>query len=388
MKLAIFGNKPTFETTLHVGRPNVGNGRKLHKALDAILDSKWLTNDGPYVQMLEAKIRDTLGVMHCVAVANATLGLEIAARALFDEGKIIVPSFTFIASAHALEWAGFEPVFADIDPRTHQLDPECVEAMITEDTVGILGVHVWGTACAPLTLETIAKRHGIKVFFDAAHAFECSHLGTPIGHFGECEVFSLHATKFFNSFEGGLITTNDGELAGKLRKMRNFGFACDASHNIVSAGTNAKMSEIHAAAGLVNLESLQGFINRNRDNYHCYKHHLNTIDGIWFYSHPFTSNYQYVVIEVVKGLTADMLKDILWAENIRARRYFYPPCHEAAPYRGRYNLPNTDLVSSRVLTLPTGMAVDRQDIMRICEIIGYCMENAEEIAERLKDVET
>jgi len=380
--LAIFGNKPAFDTILHVGRPNIGDRAKLHEALDKMLDRKWLTNDGPYVQVLENKVKELLGVKQCVAVANGTLGLEIAARSLFSAGHVIVPSFTFIATASALDWVWLKPVFADIDPRTHVLDPEDVEARITEDTVGILGVHVWGTPCAPLSLEAIAKRHGVKVFFDAAHAFDCQHMGTQIGNFGECEVFSLHATKFFNSFEGGLITTNDCELAVKLRRLRNFGFVGDGTHSVVSAGTNAKMSEIHAAAALVNLESLGEFESQNASNYTYYREWLP--EGLRLYPLERASNYQYIVIEVMEGpLTADNLRNILWAENVHARRYFAPPCHKV--YRARYNLPNTDLVSSRVLVLPTGMAVERQDIMKICEIIAYCMDNAEEIAERLKN---
>jgi len=383
-ELAIFGDKPAFQSMLHVGRPNIGDREELHESLDRILDSLWLTNDGPSVQVLESEVKQLLGVGHCVAVANGTLGLEIAARALFDSGgHVIVPSFTFIATSHALDWVGLKPVFADINPNTHILDPKDVEAKINEDTVGILGVHVWGTPCAPLTLERLAAKYELKLFFDAAHAFDCR-----VGGYGSCEVFSLHATKFWNSFEGGLVTTNDSELAAKLRQLRNFGFACDGTHNVVSVGINAKMSEIHAAAGLTNLIASQTFVGRNRDNYQCYGWHLAPVSGIRLYDHEFTSNYQYMVIEVMEGpLTADNLRNILWAENVRARRYFSPPCHEAEPYRGRYNLPNTDLVSSRVLVLPTGMAVDRQDITKICDIIGYCMDNAEEIAEKLKGEE-
>src|SRR5690349_4944149 len=201
--LAIFGAPPVFEEPLHVGRPNIGDRERLLARINDMLDRRWLTNNGPFVQELEEKIAAFLGVKHCIAMCNATVGLEIAIRATGMTGEVIVPSFTFIATAHALQWQEITPVFCDIDPRTHNIDPQQVEKLITPRTTGIIGVHVWGRACDVAALEAIAARRRLTLLFDAAHAFGCSYRGRMIGGFGDAEVLSFHATKFFNSFEGG-----------------------------------------------------------------------------------------------------------------------------------------------------------------------------------------
>ena len=181
-------------------------------------------------------------------MCNATVALEIAIRAMGMSGEVIVPSFTFVATAHALQWQEITPVFCDIDPRTHNLDPNRIEEMITPRTTGIIGVHVWGRPCAVDALAEIAQRRHLKLLFDAAHAFGCSYQGQMIGNFGDAEVFSFHATKFFNTFEGGAVVTNDDELAAKMRLMKNFGF--HGYDNVIYVGTNGKMSEVSAAMGL------------------------------------------------------------------------------------------------------------------------------------------
>ena len=187
---------------LHVGRPNMGNRKDFLKRVDEILDRRWLSNHGPVVQEFEKRIAEILGVKHVVAMCNATAGIEIACHALGLKGEVIVPSYTFIATAHALQWQGITPIFADMDPVTHNIDPERIEALITPRTTGIVGVHVWGRACDTDAIEKIAAKHKLKVMYDASHAFGCSHRGRKIGSFGECEVFSFHATKFINSLEG------------------------------------------------------------------------------------------------------------------------------------------------------------------------------------------
>ena len=390
-ELALFGGQPIFDEILHVGRPNIGDRQRFLDRIDDMLDRRWLSNNGPFVQELEQKISHLLKVKHCVAMCNGTIALEITARALGLQGEVIVPSFTFVATAHALQWQEITPVFCDVDPLTHNIDPLKVENLITPRTTGILGVHVWGRACNVEALSAIARRRHLKLMFDAAHAFACTHRGRMIGGLVDAEVFSFHATKFFNSFEGGAITTNNDELAEKLRGMRNFGFA--GLDNVISIGTNGKMSEISAAMGLTSLESLHEFIEINYNNYLAYARGLDSIPGLRLvaYDEKEKNNYQYVVIEIddkVTGLSRDLLVKILHAENVRARRYFYPGCHQMEPYRSYFPnagllLPETEKLTQKVLQLPTGMAIGDAEIRRICDLIHFTVANAPEIQSRI-----
>ena len=389
--LAILGGCPAFDKQLHVGRPNIGDRKRLSERINDMLDRRWLSNNGPFVQELEQRIADMLGVKHCIAMCNATVALEITIRALGLTGEVIVPSFTFIATAHALQWQQITPVFCDIDPATHTIDPERVEELITPRTTGIIGVHVWGQPCHVEALTEIAKRRSLKLMFDAAHAFGCSHEGQMVGNFGEAEVFSFHATKFLNSFEGGAVVTNDDELAGKIRLMTNFGFA--GYDNVVYIGTNGKMSEVCAAMGLTSLESLDEFIGINRHNYYCYARELCSIPGVALFpiDEAEKRNFQYVVLEIDEaqtGISRDQLLEVLWAENILARRYFFPGCHRMEPYRSHFPhagllLPETTKLADRVLILPTGTAVNSDDIHRICQVLRLTVENAPAILDAL-----
>ena len=193
--LAINGAPPAFREPLHVGRPNIVSRDAFLTHVGKVLDNQWLTNNGPLVCELERRIADYLGVKHCVAMCNGTIALEIAIRALGLSGEVIVPSWTFVATSHALHWQGITPVFADIDPATHNLDPDAVRRMITPRTTGIIGVHLWGRAAPIDELQALAEERGLKLMFDAAHAFGSSYKGRSIGRFGACEVFSFHATK-------------------------------------------------------------------------------------------------------------------------------------------------------------------------------------------------
>jgi len=384
-ELAIFGGPPLFEEPKHVGRPNLAAKSQMLEAFSAVLDSYWLTNNGAWVQMLETRLRQMLGVEHCIVVTNGTSGLEIAARALMPRfGEVITPSFTFVATPHSLAWQGYTPIFADIDPRTHVLDPIDVESKITDNTVGILGVHTWGSPCAPTVLEKIAAKYDIVLFFDAAHAYGCSTPAGAIGGFGDCEVFSFHATKFFNTAEGGAITTNNGPLAQRLRELRNFGFIGDGSHSVSGLGINAKMSELHAAAGVTNLIAVPEVIAWNRYNYYVYVDHLQH-SNIRVYLQEGQRNFQYVVIEVSGALSADALVWILQAEGVLARRYFSPPCHLMPPYSDRqWCLPATERVANQTVVLPTGLAVSPRDVIRICEVVQNCIEDGAAISDRME----
>jgi len=389
--LAIWGAPPAFKQRLHVGRPNIGNRERLLERIGDLLDRRWLTNDGPFLQEFEKRISERLGVKHCIAVCNATVGLEIAIKATGLAGEVIVPSFTFIATAHALQWQQITPVFCDINPATHNLDPARVKDLITKRTTGIIGVHLWGRPCDVEALADIARRHKLKLLLDAAHAFACSHNGQMIGSFGNAELFSFHATKFLNTFEGGAVVTNDDELARKIRLLRNFGFA---GYDIVNClGTNGKMSEVSAAMGLTSLESLEKFVAANYRNYIEYRQQLADVPGISLltFDEDEKCNYQYVVLEIdehAMGITRDQLDDILWAENILSRRYFYPGCHRMEPYRTRYPqaslwLPETERLANKVLCLPTGTAMGSTEIKGICQLIQLIACESEAVKERM-----
>ena len=391
-KLAVFGGQPTFENPLYVGRPNIGDRGAFRDRVNKLLDTRWLSNHGPLVREFEQRIADFSGVKHCVALCNATIALEVAARALDLRGEVIVPSFTFVATAHALQWQEITPVFCDIDPLTHTLDPRRVEALITARTSGVVGVHLWGQACAVEQLSEICQRRSLRLLFDAAHAFGCSSGGKKIGGFGDAEVYSFHATKFLNTFEGGAIVTNNDGLAKRLRLMTNFGF--EGFDHVTCLGTNGKMTEISAAMGLTSLESMEEFIAINRRNYEHYREGLRGLPGLRVY--PLDDNekrnYQYVVVEVdpqITGLHRDWLIEVLHVENVIARRYFYPGVHRMEPYRSRFPdapllLPETEALAQRILVLPTGTAVGTEDIDKICGILRLCLENAADLRPRLE----
>lgn len=371
---------PVFAEPLHVGRPNIGCAAEIHRRIDEILERRWLSNAGVVVQEFEQKIADYVGVKHCLAVCNATIGLEIAYRAAGLTGEVIVPANTFAATVHALQWQGIRPVFCDIDSKTHNLDPRSVERCITDKTTGIVGVHVWGRPCPATQLEELAQKHRLHLVFDAAHAFGCSFDGRMIGGFGTAEVFSFHATKFVTCGEGGAIVTNDDSFATRVRQMRSFGIeGCD---RIVSVGTNGKMNEFSAAVGLASLQRIDEFVQINERNYHAYERVLEKVPGVKLLSfdeHE-RNNYQYVVLEIddqVSPLSRDQWLQVLHAENVLARRYFYPGIHRAEPYRtldpfAARRLPVTDATLKRVLVLPTGTAVGVREI----EMIGVIFERA------------
>jgi len=360
-----------------VGRPNIGDKERLYSRLDRIFERRWLTNDGQYVRELESRLSDYLGVKHCIAMCNGTVALELAVRATGMTGKVLVPSMTFIATAHALKWQEIEPVFVDIDPTSFNISPQSVVSKIDENTTGIVGVHLYGRPCDIDSLQRIANEHGLKLVFDAAHAFGCSYKGKRLGRFGDCEIFSFHATKVFNTFEGGAVTTDNDELAKKLRLMRNFGF--EGEDRVSYIGTNGKMAEVNAAMGLTNLEEISHFIDVNRNHYQCYKKGLSNVNGVSLISYDEleNNNYHYVIITVeqsVTGYSRDQLKDFLTAHGIIARRYFHPGCHKMEPYKTLYpkaeaSLPVTESFSRKMLALPTGTQIDTDSIQRVCGLI-------------------
>lgn len=374
-----------------MGRPNLPDLEGFLDEIRGIFARGWLTNDGPLVRQLEGELATVVGVDHCIAVSNGTVALELLLRGCDLTGEVIVPSFTFVATAHAVQWIGLTPVFADVTEH-HSLDPASVEARITARTSGILAVHLWGRPCDVDGLTEVARRYRLELIFDASHALGCSHGGRMIGGFGRAEVFSLHATKFVSAAEGGFVATNDAELARRLRLMRNFGFA--GFDNVVYLGTNGKMSELSAAFALASLKQMEMVTAVNRRNLNRWKDRLSDVSGLRVVvpDERQRANYQYVIVEVDRScpLTRDELVTVLHAENILARRYFAPGAHRSEPYRTLFpdagsHLPRTEDLCRRVLALPTGTAVSDETIDVIAECIVLATRGAARIRERLSD---
>src|SRR4051794_4594931 len=306
--LALLGGTAEFDTPLIVGRPNVGDRDGLFSLINSALDRRWLSNGGPLVQEFERRVAAITGTKHCVVTCNATLALQILLKAADLQGEIIVPSLTFAATAHAVSWLGLTPVFCDVDPRTGTIDAEHARKLINKRTAGILGVHLWGRPNALEELAEVTRTAGIRLFYDAAHAFGVTWHGRPVGGFGDAEVFSFHSTKFVNSFEGGAIATDDDDLAARAIALRNFGIT---GPDLVSyVGVNAKMNEASAAMGLTSLDSMEEFRAHNERIYHAYQATLTGITGVTLltFDERERNNFQYVVLEIDEA-AAPMTRD-------------------------------------------------------------------------------
>jgi len=390
MKLAIFTGKPAFKKALYVGAPIVEKEvrKSYFKYMEKVFANNWFTNNGPLVQKLEAEIANRHGARHCIALCNGTIAEIIALKALNLKGEIILPSFTFIATAHACLWQNIETVFCDISPETLCIDAKAAEKLITKKTCGIFGVHLFSNICDIDALLKLCKKYNLKLIFDAAHAFNCSWGDTPIGAFGDAVILSFHATKFFGTFEGGAILTNNSELAERIRFLVNFGFC--GYDNVKFLGINGKMSESSAAMGLASIQAIDDRLIRLKNTFSVYCAQLSPIPGITVLpvGQNGHSNYQYIVIFVDEkrfGISRDILYNILWKENIIARRYFYPGCHRMEPYINLYpdaykRLPVTEKVAKSVLCLPANLRNPEKDIRKIANIIRTAHENIKEIS--------
>lgn len=394
--LAILGGDPIFTRPRHVGAPFIPPRELLHASLDDILDARWLTNNGPFVHKLEELLANRHGVSHAVAICNATIALQLLFRALGLRGEIIVPSFTFIATAHAATWENLMPRFVDISPETHCIDPAAAAAAIGTETAALLGVNLWGQPCDVARLSQIAHDAGIPLLLDAAQA-----LGFRIEHHSKrkpkaagavASVISLHATKVVNSLEGGAILTNDEALAEELRRLRNFGFA--GFDKVVSLGTNAKLNEFSAAFAIRGLECLDTVIHHNKMIRRMYQEYLTDLPGVSFHDPPIspTANHHYAVLMIDDTdcpLSRDELMFVLWAENVIARRYFYPGCHRMEPYASRPTtwqprLPVTDAVAASVLVVPASTAVSTHDVLLISQRIRQALQQDGDVREQLQ----
>ncbi len=386
--LALFGASPHFQIPLSVGRPNICNREALFIRLHEATDRLWLTNDGPLLLEMESRFAQFLEVKHCIAVANATLGLQLLVHALGLKGDVLMPSFTFIGTARAIEWSHLRPRFCDVLDSRSSLDPNAVRKAITPDVSAILGVHLWGLPCEIESLQVIADEFGIPLFFDAAHATGSAYKGKKIGGFGCAEVFSLHATKAINALEGGLVTTNNDDLAKRVRLARNYGIVDEDL--IKGTGINAKMNEYSAAMAISNLEGYDKLVRHNQGLQRTYLQGLNAVPGVELVtaSNPDEHNSHYAVLRVSSEspLSRDELGQVLRAEKIHSRKYFWPGCHRSPPYdqwSDHPEMPVTELLAAELLQLPTGMQMNRDDAMAIGELIVFAIQNAQEIRESM-----
>jgi dTDP-4-amino-4,6-dideoxygalactose transaminase len=344
--------------------------------LEKIWASKTLTNGGPMHQQLERALCEYLGVEHIALFANGTLALVTALQALRITGEVITTPYSFVATAHSLLWNGIKPVFVDIDPETLNLDPIKLEAAITPQTTAILPVHCYGHPCDVEAIQKIADNYNLKVIYDAAHAFGVRGQGGSLLRHGDLSVLSFHATKVFNTFEGGAIVCPDAKTKQRIDQLKNFGFVDEVT--VAAPGINGKMSEINAAFGLLQLQHIDGVIEERRRIDQAYRQALQEVRGIRCLdnSGEMAANYSYfpVLVEPEYPLSRDLLYQKLRESNIYARRYFYPLISDFPMYRGmpsaqRDNLPVATSMANKVLCLPIYPALSRSEQERVIDVI-------------------
>lgn len=365
-------DKPVF-----VAQPDLPPLEDFIPYLEKIWESRTLTNNGPFHEQLEHALRDYLGVPEIVLFNNGTIALIAALKVLnlAEEGKteVITTPYSFVATAHSLLWNNLQPVFVDIDPVTLNLDPSKIEAAITPRTTAILPVHCYGNPCDVDAIREIAARHRLRVIYDAAHAFGVRDKGGSILRHGNLSVLSFHATKVFNTFEGGAVVCHDAETRQRLNRLKNFGIMDEVT--VEDAGINGKMSEVHAAFGLLQLEHVDRAIARRHEIDARYRDQLRGIEGIRVLpkGNPATSNYAYfpVLVEPDYPLSRDGLYQKLKDNNIFARRYFYPLITDFPMYKsaGEENLPVARDAAERVLCLPIYSGLDAETVSRVAGII-------------------
>lgn len=385
--LAILGGQPAFSSQLNVGQLEFPSWSDFQNSFEELFERRWYTNHGPLTVELEAKLCEYLGVRHAMTMTNGTIGLMVAAKALGLTGKVVMPAYTFIASAEALTWCHLDPVFCDVDPDTHNITAELVEPLLTDEVSAIMGVHLWGNSCEVDALTKLARSHGVTLFFDAAQAFASEYRGQKVGGFGELEVFSFHATKLFSATEGGVVCTNDDELAKRVRNIRSSYGAGPAVD--VPFTANGRFSEAQAAMALLSFKALPEVLSRCVQLHQAYEQRLSDVPGIRVLSSDGENkgNNQYAVIEVTEdefGISRDTLTEVLKAENVYARRYFRPGVHRTDYYATRYpqfhnQLPVTDRLCNSVLQLPSGQGIDVEVVERVCDIVIQAHENAAKI---------
>lgn len=343
-----------------------------------IWDSHWLTNMGPKHEQLIAALKEYLGVERVELFTNGHMAIEMTLQAMNLHGEVITTPFTFASTTHAIVRNGLEPVFCDIDPETFTIDVTKLESLVTDRTVAILPVHVYGNICNVEEIDRIARKYGLKVIYDAAHAFGCTYKGIGIGNYGDASCFSFHATKVFNTIEGGAVCHKSYELFRNVYMLRNFGIR-DAE-SVIGIGANAKMNEMCAAMGLCNLRNIGKAIAGRKKVDEAYRNRLSEIPGLQLnpIQKDVETNYSYfpvVIDEKIFGSSRNEVAAALERENIFARKYFYPLTNMYECYEGRFDVEKTPVarhISKRVLTLPMYPDLEKETVNRICDIIVAC----------------
>jgi dTDP-4-amino-4,6-dideoxygalactose transaminase len=370
---AVQGGRPLFPEGLPLARPTIPNPEKVAEEVLQILRSGDLTN-GPHVRDLERRVAERVGVRHAVAVSSCTAGLMLVLRAADLTGDVVLPSFTFMATAHAVAWNGLHPRFADIDRDTLTLSPGAAMRAIGMRSSAILATHTFGTPCDVEGLAESARQSGIRLFFDAAHALGSTRHGEPVGRFGDAEVFSLTPTKPVIAGEGGIITTNDDDLAERCRLGRDYGKTED--YDVRFIGLNARMSELHAAVALASLDGLDEWLERRNGVAARYREALSAIPGVSFPEvragdRSTYKDFTVLVDHELFGMEAASLAGALAAEGMQTRRYYSPPVHRTRAYQAMSNgpLPVTEWAAGRVLTLPLWDGMNDDHLDRVAEAI-------------------
>ena len=361
-----------------VTSPLLPNLDEFTDSLKEIWGSKWITNNGQFHQKLEAALAEYLKVPYVSLFTNGTLPLLTALQALRITGEVITTPYSFVATTHALWWNGIKPVFVDIDPSTGNIDPQKIEAAITPRTTAILPVHVYGKPCDTEAIQAIADKYGLKVIYDAAHAFGVEVNGESLLNAGDMSTLSFHATKVFNTIEGGAMVMHDEKTKQRIDYLKNFGFANEIE--VVGPGINSKMDEIRSAYGLLNLKQVDAAIAARQKVAVAYRKALRNVDGISFWDDMpgVRHNYSYfpIFIDAEKyGMTRDELYMKMKDQGVWSRRYFYPLISEFSIYRGLEsshpeNLPNAHMMADTVICLPMHHALTREEIDKIIMVIS------------------
>ena len=354
-------------TAIPITKPYLPDREKLDKYIDEIYDSNWLTNNGPLLQQFEKKLAKYLGVKHLLITTNGTLALQIAYKTLELTGEVITTPFSFVATTSSLVWEGLQPVFADIDPHTLTLDANKIEAKITDKTSAILPVHVYGNACNIDKIQTVARKHNLKVIYDAAHTFGVNYKGKSILENGDISILSFHATKLFHSIEGGALIFKTEKSYKKAKALMNFGLV---DGEIQTMGINAKMNEFQAAMGLAVLDDFDATLYAREDIVTHYNELLqNSALSFPKWNENSTKNYAYFPVVFESESQLLQVVDAMKKESIFPRRYFYPSLNELPYLENKQSCPVSEDVSRRVLCLPLYTNLSKEDVERICAVV-------------------
>lgn len=365
------------EKQITVTSPLLPDLEEFHDLLKEIWDSKWVTNNGSFHKQLEKELAEYLKVPYISLFTNGTLPLLTALQALRITGEVITTPYSFVATTHSIWWNGCKPVFVDIDPATGNMDPDKIEAAITNKTTAIMPVHVYGKPCDTKRIKEIADKYGLKVIYDAAHAFGVEVNGESVLTAGDMSTLSFHATKVYNTLEGGALVMHDAETKKRVDYLKNFGFAGETE--VVAPGINSKVDEVRAAYGILNLRQVDAAIEARHQVAVKYRETLRPVEGITFMDDMpgVKHNYSYfpIFIDAEKyGMTRDELYEKMRSHNVLGRRYFYPLISTFSTYRGLEsaapkNLPNAHKMADSVICLPMHHELSAEDIHRVLELI-------------------